>query len=522
MSLIEVNAATALETYRENPTAKWPQRGVENRLTPIAKPRLKPSFSLEPGEKIFTIGSCFARNVERELGARGFVLPAIDAIQADPDFVAAGTEILNNYGAPSIYNEIRWALEQDYRPEECFYPMGDKWVDMHLRNQLRPKDLETVQNRRAAITTAYRQIPECRVVVITLGLSEVWYDKEAGVYLNAPPRRTMLRATPDRFVLHILSYEETHDFMHKAMQLIEKHGRDDVRVVMTVSPVPLTATYRDMDVMEANCYSKSVLRAVAEQIRSEFDFVDYYPSYESITLSERNVAWRDDEVHVTHEIVGVNIGRMVAAYSGEEVVDAAFLRESISTLPPARLFRLLSGYTEYLDSPDLVDAYVGAAIHTKNFDEAAKWIDRADDPSGYLAASIALHEGRDGLPLFKAPPVSKSLRSRYFRAKITAHLHAGDRPGAEETLREWATISKKGFEPYRSMAHALRKQGSDDADRFYKKALDMSDGHARVRLDYAEYLVEQGRRDEARSIAEPVTVDSGATRRRVERIMEAV
>jgi tetratricopeptide (TPR) repeat protein len=522
MPLFEIDAATALETYKGNATAKWPLRGGENRLTPIAKPRLQPSFTLEPGETIFTIGSCFARNVERELGARGFVLPAIEVIKADPDFATVGTDILNNYGTPSIFNEIHWALERDYRPEECFYPVGDKWVDMHLRSELRPKDRETVENRRAAITAAYRKIPECRVIIITLGLSEVWFDKETGTYLNAPPRRGMLRSTPERFALHILSHAEAHGFLHKAMQLIKAHGRDDVRVVMTVSPVPLTATYRDMDVMEANCYSKSVLRAVAEQIRSEFDFVDYYPSYESITLSERSVAWREDETHVTHEIVGVNIGRMVAAYSDSEEVTADYLRDKIATLKPGPLFMLLTDHTDLLDTPDLAAAYAEAAINTGHFDIAAKWIDKADDDTGFLAASVALHEGKEAVSLFKSPPVNRNARSRYYRTKITAHIRAGDRPGADETLQEWTAFTGRNFEPYRAMASALREQGSDDAERFYEKAMEMSHGHPRVRLDYAECLVEQGRRDEARELAEPVKIDSAATRRRVERIMEAV
>lgn len=90
-------------------------------------------------------------------------------------------------------------------------------------------------------------------------------------------------------------------------------------MIVTVSPVPLTATYRDADVMTANCYSKSVLRTAAEEITQTFDFVHYFPSFESITLSDRSVAYTDDEIHVSQDIVDLNIGRMVQAYTGVEV-----------------------------------------------------------------------------------------------------------------------------------------------------------------------------------------------------------
>ncbi len=38
----------------------------------FADPSFKPSFMLEPGQRIFTIGSCFARGIERTLAERGF------------------------------------------------------------------------------------------------------------------------------------------------------------------------------------------------------------------------------------------------------------------------------------------------------------------------------------------------------------------------------------------------------------------------------------------------------------------
>jgi hypothetical protein len=53
--------------------------------------------------------------------------------------------------------------------------------------------------------------------------------------------------------------------------------------LLTVSPVPLTASASADHVVAATTYSKSVLRAVAGEVRKAWDDVDYFPSYELIT-----------------------------------------------------------------------------------------------------------------------------------------------------------------------------------------------------------------------------------------------
>jgi hypothetical protein len=54
-------------------------------------------------------------------------------------------------------------------------------------------------------------------------------------------------------------------------------------IILTVSPVPLTATITNKHVLDATIYSKSVLRAVAGQLEKENCNIDYFPSYEIIS-----------------------------------------------------------------------------------------------------------------------------------------------------------------------------------------------------------------------------------------------
>ena len=55
-----------------------------------------------------------------------------------------------------------------------------------------------------------------------------------------------------------------------------------LKAILTVSPVPMTATAMDAHVLSANMYSKSVLRAAAGHLSSTEADIDYFPSYEII------------------------------------------------------------------------------------------------------------------------------------------------------------------------------------------------------------------------------------------------
>ncbi len=315
MPLIELSGPEAVAQRKNNPFATWGNRGQKNRIEPVTKPGFDVPFKMKPGEKIFTVGSCFARHVERVLIERGFDIP-MRALFDRPEFAGIDTGVVNNFGTPSIYNEFAWALgEQDFVAEDHFVEVqNSKFVDMHVINSVRPADYQTVVNRRAAITGAYRSFMECQVVVITLGLVEVWYDSTTGYYLNAAPRPTMLRNEPDRFKLHVLSFDEVYAYLEKTVDLIQKHGKQGVQIIITISPVPLAATHRADDVIVANSYSKSVLRTAADTIIAKRDRITYYPSFESVSISDRSLTWKDDFTHVTDEIVAVNINRMVDAY----------------------------------------------------------------------------------------------------------------------------------------------------------------------------------------------------------------
>src|SRR4051812_18731547 len=127
MVIERIRAADAFATLQNNPYRTWPRRdGSPNRAEPIAKPWFKPTFRLRSDDHVFTIGSCFARNIEETLAKRGFRLPALAALERDERFKAMGPSVLNSYSVASIANELTWGLDPKtpFREMDGFLEVG--------------------------------------------------------------------------------------------------------------------------------------------------------------------------------------------------------------------------------------------------------------------------------------------------------------------------------------------------------------------------------------------------------------
>ena len=81
--------------------------------------------------------------------------------------------------------------------------------------------------------------------------------------------------------------------------LLTRYGHPDFHVIVTVSPVPLMNTFSTMDIVTANAWAKSLLRAVAQEWAMAHANVDYFPSYEMVQNSDRAAVWETDLRHVT-------------------------------------------------------------------------------------------------------------------------------------------------------------------------------------------------------------------------------
>ena len=121
-------------------------------------------------------------------------------------------------------------------------------------------------------------------------------------------------------------------------------------MLLTVSPVPLRSTLRDMDVLVANSYSKSVQRAAVERFCLETDNVDYFPSYEFVNLSEPSASFTArDYRHVTNEMVSIIMQHALSEYTDVTLSAPKTGANLPETLVKARIHQEKNEWHEQLD-----------------------------------------------------------------------------------------------------------------------------------------------------------------------------
>jgi hypothetical protein len=192
-----------------------------------------------------------------------------------------------------------------------------------------------------------RAVAEADVVIVTLGYVECWFDRKLGLYLNVTPPAQAIRAEPERFEFRVLSYGDVLEGLEALHALLLRHRTKPLRMLVTVSPVPLLATFREMDVLVANAYSKAVQRAAIEEFVTGREGVDYFPSYEFVTLSSPEVAFgRHDYRHVNQDVINRIMDTVLRAYMGRGQAPAGITREAL--VSSVRMLQKMERHAEAL------------------------------------------------------------------------------------------------------------------------------------------------------------------------------
>ena len=281
----------------------------------IVVPEWAPSFQLPTDAKIFAIGSCFARNIEKALLQKGGNItstePKSEVLELRTNLL---TGLLNKYNLISIHQELEWASGHSVFPENGFIELEGKYLDPSLRDQARKGSLELMRQRQEQLRQYFARAFEADLVIITLGLTETWFDRTTRIALAEVPSPRLLKQYGDRFACKILSYPECANVLQSIYRILRKYGQPDLKVVITVSPVPLQRTFSGQDVIVANMMSKSTLRSVAGAFAAATDGVDYFPSYEAVMVSAPDLVWMEDRRNVTDLMVERIMSEFVSRY----------------------------------------------------------------------------------------------------------------------------------------------------------------------------------------------------------------
>lgn len=278
--------------YYDLPSAAFWRTGVAD-VSPFSiKGLWKPKHKLSKRHEIVTAGSCFAQHIGKALAQNGYTWfnaePAPDkfgdTLAKEYNYGVFSFRTGNIYTAAALKQWVFWALGKEASPQEV-WEKGGRFYDP-FRPAIEPNGFasaeEMLKSRQTTLEAIRRAVTDCSRFVFTLGLTEGWVNKEHGYAYAMCPGTLAGEFNPDLHAFTNFEYREIQTDLVAALRAM-REVNPKIRVLLTVSPVPLTATASGEHVLTATTYSKSVLRAVAGEVNNKFPFVDYFPSYEIIT-----------------------------------------------------------------------------------------------------------------------------------------------------------------------------------------------------------------------------------------------
>lgn len=467
---------TAFKNAKRSPISSWDKAG--DRLKPEVWPEIQPTFQIAAGGKIFAIGSCFARNIEEHLSRLNYDVPTLEfSVPKEESDAPRANAILNKYTPAAIWQEVDWVARIFGRDgvmveDDCArfsFHAGNNVVDTNLGGFV-PVTPERFLERRRCMYETWEHMFSANCVTFTLGLIEAWYDKENDIYIQqAPAGRAFIRQA-DRFELHVLSFEDSVQYIQNSIDTIRQFNAG-VKILITTSPIPLARTFSGEDVITANMRAKSLLRAVCGDIVSANDDTDYFPSFESVILTKEWGIWSHDKRHVSDAFVSKIVRRLAATYFAEadeasKLFQGAFTEHNNqNSEQAAKLIRQALDMNS--DNSDwwLLSARIQRDL--ANFDDAILSVDEAlkrspDSAEGhYIAATILEKASKDSEALASAEKAvtldGNKAHYRFFLGQSLQKAGEGDR--ALEQARIGLSLQPAYWRAHARLSQALEDNG---------------------------------------------------------------
>lgn len=241
-----------------------------------------PAPFIRPETRITTCGSCIAENISRYLDSREYRVLNLDFSSAY--VVSVGEGLVNSF---ALRQQFDCALRD-------IAPKGDLWYGWNAESYgVDEKVRQTTQ-------TLFRQTG---VFILTLGLSEIWYDKPKGeVFWRAGPERVVDSA---RHKFRVSTVEENKQNLLSIYRAIREFC-PQAKIVVTLSPIPLVAAFRPVSALTAKAVSKAVLRAAIDETLAVVGgegVLHYWPFFEIVVEGFGCGRWWDDRGHIRPELI---------------------------------------------------------------------------------------------------------------------------------------------------------------------------------------------------------------------------
>jgi hypothetical protein len=197
----------------------------------------------------FTMGSCFARNIAVSLIKSGF----------NANHMEISEYINSTYANRALVNYLLGIEQKDEinKRIEQLLPAGFKKNDINVK------------------------ISQSNIFILTLGVAPAFFDAQTGEFVLPSPNSLNTRVLAEKYTFRTTSVQENIENVKYLIDFI-RNISPKINIVITVSPVPLLASFEFESCVQADCLSKSTMRLVAHEIvnNSGYDNITYFPSFE--------------------------------------------------------------------------------------------------------------------------------------------------------------------------------------------------------------------------------------------------
>lgn len=251
-----------------------------------------PKFRLARDAKVATTGSCFAQHITRHMRQRG--LQPLVVEQAHPLELAAGRDVKDYDSFSARYGNVYSSRQMVELVEQALgeRPPIDDYAEQDGRTYdlLRPNAIaagfdnvaHARADRRHHLGRVKHMLQTCDVFVFTLGLTETWYHAESGHTYPVCPGTAKGVYDPALHQFRNLTHADVLADLRRLRALLLQ-ANPAVKLILTVSPVPLVATHAGQHVLLASSHSKATLRSACGEFVPEDDGVLYFPSFEIVS-----------------------------------------------------------------------------------------------------------------------------------------------------------------------------------------------------------------------------------------------
>ncbi|UDF30461.1 UNVERIFIED_ORG: GSCFA domain-containing protein [Roseateles sp. XES5] len=288
--------------YDKLPSIAFWRKSVSSIPAFAFDPVSNPTFKILPEDVIATAGSCFAQHLSKALNREGYNYLIADEGQdkevPDDSYGVFSARYGNVYTVRQLLQLFQRAFGSRNFDLPVWKNRNDQVVDP-FRPQVQfggfASQEDMLADRERHLSAVRGIFRDMNVLIFTLGLTEGWIHRQSGAVLPIAPGVSGGDWNPEEYEFVNFSVAQVSADLTDVLSSI-RNINPSCRVILTVSPVPLIATYSGSHVAPATTLSKSVLRVAAEEVSAAMPGVDYFPSYEIITSAAAGGRYFEDDL----------------------------------------------------------------------------------------------------------------------------------------------------------------------------------------------------------------------------------